>query len=278
MFRGEMCTLGRDSCDFIIVSADAYVTHPSFGMAVIGRVVEAHGFRIGIIAQPDWITTAGFMKPGRPNLRSGVTGGNMDSMVNRSIPPTGKSVPTMPATSGAVGSRVFAPRRYSVLCMRQALGTWSDGVCRPPCCWVGGCRACHRQYRVPAAGRPPLGCPGALNSPPTANQAPPINSVSIAERAVTNFSMLRYAYAETSGLQNTNKLFFHARHIRQLSRKTAYEGFIQAGGNKFAKPSFRGLLGARLTLSEKPGVNSMHLGLGGFCPRETLEDRAGAGP
>ena len=83
MSREEMDTLGWDSCDIIIVSGDAYVDHPSFGMAVIGRTLEAQGFRVGIIAQPDWNSAADFMKLGRPNLLFGITGGNMDSMVNR---------------------------------------------------------------------------------------------------------------------------------------------------------------------------------------------------
>jgi len=78
-----MEALGWDACDIIIVSGDAYVDHPSFGMAVIGRVLEAQGFRVGIIAQPNWQDTADFMKLGRPNLMFGITGGNMDSMVNR---------------------------------------------------------------------------------------------------------------------------------------------------------------------------------------------------
>jgi len=83
MSREEMDTLGWDSCDIIIVSGDAYVDHPSFGMAVIGRALEAQGFRVGIIAQPDWSSAADFMKLGRPNLLFGITAGNMDSMVNR---------------------------------------------------------------------------------------------------------------------------------------------------------------------------------------------------
>jgi uncharacterized radical SAM protein YgiQ len=83
MSREEMDVLSWDSCDIIIVSGDAYVDHPSFGMAVIGRALEAQGFRVGIIAQPDWTSTADFMKLGRPNLFFGITGGNMDSMVNR---------------------------------------------------------------------------------------------------------------------------------------------------------------------------------------------------
>src|SRR6187402_2904884 len=83
MSRAEMDTLGWDSCDIIIVTGDAYVDHPSFGMAIVGRLLEAQGFRVGIIAQPDWHSTRDFMKLGRPNLFFGITGGNMDSMVNR---------------------------------------------------------------------------------------------------------------------------------------------------------------------------------------------------
>ncbi|HTT43820.1 MAG TPA: YgiQ family radical SAM protein [Steroidobacteraceae bacterium] len=81
--RAEMDALGWDSCDVIIVSGDAYVDHPSFGMALIGRVLEAQGFRVGIIAQPDWHSAADFAALGRPNLFFGITAGNMDSMVNR---------------------------------------------------------------------------------------------------------------------------------------------------------------------------------------------------
>ena len=83
MSREEMDLLGWDSCDIIIVTGDAYVDHPSFGMAVIGRVLEAQGFRVGIIAQPDWSSADDIARLGRPNLYFGVTGGNMDSMVNR---------------------------------------------------------------------------------------------------------------------------------------------------------------------------------------------------
>lgn len=81
--RAEMDLLGWDSCDVIVVTGDAYVDHPSFGMAVIGRLLEAQGFRVGIIAQPDWKSADAFKILGRPNLFWGVTSGNMDSMVNR---------------------------------------------------------------------------------------------------------------------------------------------------------------------------------------------------
>ena len=77
-----MTELGWDSCDIIIVSGDGYVDHPSFGMAVIGRVLEAQGFRVGMIAQPDWQSAEPFQALGRPNLFFGVTAGNMDSMIN----------------------------------------------------------------------------------------------------------------------------------------------------------------------------------------------------
>ncbi|MBK9072344.1 MAG: YgiQ family radical SAM protein [Myxococcales bacterium] len=81
--RVEMDELGWGECDIIIVTGDAYVDHPSFGMAIIGRVLEAQGFRVGIISQPDWRSAEPFAALGRPALFFGVTGGNMDSMVNR---------------------------------------------------------------------------------------------------------------------------------------------------------------------------------------------------
>lgn len=83
MSRKEMDALGWDSCDVILVTGDAYVDHPSFGMAVIGRTLEAQGFRVGIIAQPDWHSADAFKALGKPNLFWGVTAGNMDSMINR---------------------------------------------------------------------------------------------------------------------------------------------------------------------------------------------------
>jgi uncharacterized radical SAM protein YgiQ len=83
MSREEMDRLGWDSCDIIIVTGDAYVDHPSFGMAVIGRMLEHQGFRVGIVAQPDWSSAEPFKALGKPNLFWGVTSGNMDSMINR---------------------------------------------------------------------------------------------------------------------------------------------------------------------------------------------------
>jgi uncharacterized radical SAM protein YgiQ len=81
--RAEMDALGWDSCDVVLVTGDAYVDHPSFGMALVGRLLEAQGFRVGIVAQPDWRGPEAFRALGRPNVFWGVTAGNMDSMVNR---------------------------------------------------------------------------------------------------------------------------------------------------------------------------------------------------
>jgi len=81
--RADMDELGWDSCDIIIVTGDAYVDHPSFGMALIGRLLEDQGFRVGVIAQPDWKSKTAFEELGKPNLFFGVAAGNMDSMINR---------------------------------------------------------------------------------------------------------------------------------------------------------------------------------------------------
>ncbi len=83
MSREEMDDLGWDSCDIILITGDAYIDHPSFGMALVGRLLESQGFRVGIIAQPDWSDAEAFKALGRPNLYFGITAGNMDSMVNR---------------------------------------------------------------------------------------------------------------------------------------------------------------------------------------------------
>jgi uncharacterized radical SAM protein YgiQ len=83
MSKAEMDVLGWDSCDVILVTGDAYIDHPSFGMALVGRLLEAQGFRVGIISQPDWLSADAFRGLGKPNLYFGITAGNMDSMVNR---------------------------------------------------------------------------------------------------------------------------------------------------------------------------------------------------
>ncbi len=83
MSRAEMDVLGWDECDIILVTGDAYIDHPSFGMALVGRLLEAQGFRVGIISQPDWHSADAFRALGKPRLYFGITAGNMDSMVNR---------------------------------------------------------------------------------------------------------------------------------------------------------------------------------------------------
>ena len=83
MSRAEMDALGWDQCDVILVTGDAYIDHPSFGMALVGRLLEALGYRVGIISQPDWLSADAFRILGKPRLYYGITAGNMDSMVNQ---------------------------------------------------------------------------------------------------------------------------------------------------------------------------------------------------
>jgi radical SAM superfamily enzyme YgiQ (UPF0313 family) len=107
----EMDQLGWDSCDIIIVTGDAYVDHPSFGMAIIGRLLEAQGFRVGIIAQPNWQSKDDFMKLGEPNLFFGVAAGNMDSMINRY---TADKNPFRRRLHGWHGGQASGPRQPGV--------------------------------------------------------------------------------------------------------------------------------------------------------------------
>lgn len=82
MSRAEMSERGWDTLDVLLVTGDAYVDHPSFGAAIIGRVLEAEGWRVGIVAQPDWRSAQALQVMGRPRLFCGVTAGNLDSMVS----------------------------------------------------------------------------------------------------------------------------------------------------------------------------------------------------
>ncbi len=123
MSRAEMDQLGWDSCDIIIVTGDAYVDHPSFGMAVVGRVLEAQGFRVGIISQPDWQSAEPFKALGKPNLFFGVTAGNMDSMINRYT--ADRKIRSDDAyTPGDVGGR--RPDRASLVYSQRCKEAWSD--------------------------------------------------------------------------------------------------------------------------------------------------------
>ena len=80
--KKDMEAQGIEQLDFVYVIGDAYVDHPSFGHAIISRVLESHGYRVGIISQPDWKEENSITVLGRPRLAFIVTGGNMDSLVN----------------------------------------------------------------------------------------------------------------------------------------------------------------------------------------------------
>ncbi len=82
MSKEEMKKRGWDVLDVLLVTGDSYVDHPSYGCAVIGRVLEAAGYRVGVIAQPDWRSVEPFTRLGRPRLFVGITAGNLDSMVS----------------------------------------------------------------------------------------------------------------------------------------------------------------------------------------------------
>jgi uncharacterized radical SAM protein YgiQ len=121
--RKEMDALGWDSCDVIVVTGDAYVDHPSFGMSVIGRMLEAQGFRVGIIAQPDWQSAEPFKALGKPNLFFGVTAGNMDSMINRYT--ADRKIRSDDAyTPGDVGGS--RPDRAAIVYSQRCREAWND--------------------------------------------------------------------------------------------------------------------------------------------------------
>ncbi|MEP6721585.1 MAG: YgiQ family radical SAM protein, partial [Variovorax sp.] len=121
--RQEMEALGWNSCDIIVVTGDAYVDHPSFGMAVIGRMLEAQGFRVGIIAQPDWQSADPFKALGKPNLFFGVTSGNMDSMINRYT--ADRKIRSDDAyTPGDVGGK--RPDRAAIVYSQRCKEAWND--------------------------------------------------------------------------------------------------------------------------------------------------------
>ena len=121
--RSEMDALGWDSCDIIIVTGDAYVDHPSFGMAIIGRLLESQGFRVGIIAQPEWDSKKAFTTLGKPNLFFGVAAGNMDSMINRYT--ADRKVRSDDAyTPGDIGGK--RPDRCSLVYAQRCKEAWTD--------------------------------------------------------------------------------------------------------------------------------------------------------
>ena len=123
MSRAEMDELGWDSCDIIIVTGDAYVDHPSFGMAIVGRLLEDQGFRVGIIAQPDWQSADAFKSLGKPNLFYGVAAGNMDSMINRYTAER-KMRSDDAYTPGGMGGK--RPDRCSLVYSQRCKEAWPD--------------------------------------------------------------------------------------------------------------------------------------------------------
>jgi hypothetical protein len=119
MSRKEMDDLGWDECDIILVTGDAYIDHPSFGMALLGRLLEAQGFRVGIISQPDWTSADQFKQLGKPRLYFGVTSGNMDSMINRYTADKKPRSDDAYTAGGLSGKR--PDRALNVYCQRCAL-------------------------------------------------------------------------------------------------------------------------------------------------------------
>ncbi len=79
--KQDMLDRGWESYDFLLITGDAYVDHPSFGPAIIGRMLEAEGYRVAILAQPDWRKDSSFTEFGRPRLGVMISAGNLDSMV-----------------------------------------------------------------------------------------------------------------------------------------------------------------------------------------------------
>jgi uncharacterized radical SAM protein YgiQ len=123
MSRAEMDELGWDSCDIIIVTGDAYVDHPSFGMAIIGRLLENQGYRVGIISQPDWQSSEAFEVLGKPNLFFGVAAGNMDSMINRYTADR-KPRSDDAYTPGGIGGK--RPDRCSLVYAQRCKEAWPE--------------------------------------------------------------------------------------------------------------------------------------------------------
>ncbi len=112
MSRAELDRLGWDECDVIIVTGDAFIDHPSFGSAIIARILIDAGFRTGIIAQPDWKSTHDFKRLGRPRLFFGITAGNVDSMVNHYSPLGQKRRVDVYSPAGKIGLR---PNRATII-------------------------------------------------------------------------------------------------------------------------------------------------------------------
>jgi len=118
----EMQERGWDRLDVLLVSGDAYVDHPSFGVAVIGRALEAQGFRVGVVAQPEWRSPADVARLGRPRLFAGVASGAMDSMVNHYTAHKRRRSDDAYTPGGAAGRRPDRATAVYTRLLRQAFG------------------------------------------------------------------------------------------------------------------------------------------------------------
>ncbi len=119
----DMAERGWDTLDFIFVSGDAYVDHPSFGPAIICRLLEKHGYRVGIIAQPDWRSTKDFERLGKPRLGFLVSSGNMDSLLNKFT--AAKRVRHEDAYSPG-GRAGYRPERAVIVYCNRLRELWKD--------------------------------------------------------------------------------------------------------------------------------------------------------
>lgn len=123
MTRAEMDARGWRELDVLLITGDAYVDHPSFGAAMIGRVLEAEGYRVGIVAQPDWKTTDAIQVMGRPRLFCGVTAGNLDSMLSNYTAARHKRKEDVYSEDGVPGKRPnHAAVVYAQMCQRAFPG------------------------------------------------------------------------------------------------------------------------------------------------------------
>jgi uncharacterized radical SAM protein YgiQ len=121
--RADMDARGWDELDVLLITGDAYIDHPSFGAAVIGRVLEADGFRVGIISQPDWRNVEALKVMGRPKLFCGITAGNLDSMVSNYTAARHKRREDAYTEGGVTGRRPnHAAVVYAQLCRRAFPG------------------------------------------------------------------------------------------------------------------------------------------------------------
>src|ERR1700761_2818185 len=149
MSRAEMTALGWDACDIVLVTGDAYVDHPSFGMAIVGRLLEARGFGVGIIAQPDWQSAEPFKALGKPRVFFGVTGGNMDSMVNRYTADRRLRHDDAYTPNGEGGRR---PDRCTIVYAQRCREAFKDVPIV-----LGGVAAPHRAFRLLVREGAPFG-------------------------------------------------------------------------------------------------------------------------